>query len=117
MDLKEVIPFREMRDVGQRMQKDHMSMLGLGDCTPKSGPDLHPCMTLFNDNFVNTGAVRTAGWISSRLVLSRVSAAKGLQGKGAGIVWQQSMQSGPKCLFVCLSEKQVFTVSLSFLLR
>lgn len=69
---------------------------GVGDCTPISGPDLHPCMTLFNDNFVNTGAVRTAGWISSRLVLSRVSAAKGLQGEGAGIAWQQSMQSRPK---------------------
>ena len=69
---------------------------GAGDCTPISGPDLHPCITLFNNNFVNTGAVRTAGWISSRLVLSRVSAAKGLEGKGAEMIWQQSMQSKPK---------------------
>lgn len=45
---------------------------------------------------MNTGAVRTAGWISSRLVLSRVSAAKGLEGKGAEMIWQQSMRSKPK---------------------
>lgn len=86
---------RDERSGPENVEGPHVHA-GVGDCTPLSGPDLHPCMTLFNNNFVNTGAVRTAGWISSRLVLARVSAAKGLQGKGAGIVWQQSMQSRPK---------------------
>ena len=86
---------RDERSGPENVEGPHVHA-GVGDCTPISGPDLHPCITLFNNNFVNIGAVRTAGWISSRLVLSRVSAAEGLEGKGAERIWQQSMQSKPK---------------------
>lgn len=76
---------------------------------------------------MNIWAVKTAGWISSRLVLSRVSAAKGLESKGAEIIWQHTVSSrsnneesetrmlqawkrmlqsssfsSPRCLSVCL---------------
>lgn len=42
---------------------------------------------------MHIGAARTAGWIISRLVLPRVSAAKGLESKGAAIIWQHTVQS------------------------